>query len=152
MTNSTMPASVKDAAVAIRADLKTAFPATKFSVPMGIGTASAYIDVTWTDGPNGDMVRNVTDRYEEFGSPVDGISRERRLSIATLLRAQELVRAVLPDFEVYDGNGKWVTDWRENHCPIFYLGGWRFGGGSAYSALTQVADLLILNPRKGPVA
>lgn len=151
MTNSTLPATVKDAAAAIRADLKAAFPGTKFNVRMGTGTASTWIDVKWTDGPNLDMVKHVTDRYEEFGFPVEGVSHERNLSTGVLMQAQELVREVLPDLTVFDADGRYVTD-GPGHAPIFHLGGWRFGGGSAYSALVEVADLLILNPRKGPGA
>jgi conjugative element/phage-associated large polyvalent protein len=145
------PATVKDAAAAIRKDLRAAYPDTKFSVRKGTGTASAWIDVAWTDGPNDDMVRNVTDRYEQLGSPVEGVFRERHLSKAVLLRAQELIRAVLPEFAAYDEDGRWVNN-GPGDCPVFHLGGWRFGGGDRYSALDGVADLLILNPRKGPVA
>jgi conjugative element/phage-associated large polyvalent protein len=149
MTTDTLPATVKDAAAAIRKDLKAAFPGVKFSIRMATGTASsAWIDITWADGPNDDMVRGVTDRYEEFGSPLDGVYRERNLSTATLLAAQEKIRTILPDFTAYDADGRYVY----GDCPIFHLGGWRFGGGSAYSALAEVADLLILNPRTGPGA
>lgn len=149
MTTATMPATVKAAAAAIRKDLKAAFPGTTFSVRMGTGTASTWIDVKWTDGPNDDMVRNVTDRYEEFGSPVEGVCRDRLLSMPVLLDAQEKIRAVVPEFAAYGADGKWIVD-GPSDCPIFHLGGWRFGGGERYSALAQVADLLILNPRPGP--
>jgi len=149
MTTDILPATVKAAAAAIRADLKSAFPGTKFSVRKGTGTASAWIDVKWTDGPNDDMVRDVTDPYEELGSPVEGVSRDRSLSTAVLMQAQELVRAEVPDLAVYDADGRYVLD-GPGQAPIFHLGGWRFGGGSAYSALVEVADLLILNPRTGP--
>ena len=150
MTSSTMPATVKDAAAQIRAGLKAAFPATKFSVRKGDGTGSAWIDVKWTDGPNDDMVRGVIDRYEEFGSPVEGVCRDRVLSMPVLLAAQDLIRAVLSEFTAYHPDGRWNRD--PGLCPVFHLGGWRFGGGSAYSALAGVADLLILNPRPGPGA
>jgi len=148
MTNSTMPATVKDAAAAVRADLKAAFPGTKFSVRVAIGTASAWIDVKWTDGPNDDMVRNITDRYEQFGSPVEGVCRDRLVSMPVMLAAQKKIRPVLPEFTAYDADGRYVP----GDCPVFRLGGWRFGGGDPYSALAAVADLLILNPRTGPGA
>lgn len=153
-TTDTVPATVKDAAAAIRADLKATFPGVKFAVRKGTGTASAWIDVKWTDGPNDDMVRNVIDPYVyiESGSPIEGVSRDRTLSTGVLMQAQDLVRAVLPDFEVYDDAGRYVLDGMPPHAPIFHLGGWRFGGGDRYSALAMVADMLILNPRKGPVA
>ncbi len=149
MTNSTMPATVRDAAAAIRRDLRAAFPGTRFSVRMGTGTASAWIDVKWTDGPNDDMVGDITDRYVD--GPVTGISWERRFSLTVRLAAQEKIRTVLPDFTAYDTDGRWFNN-GPGDCPIFHLDGWRFGGGDRYSALVQVADLLILNPRTGPGA
>lgn len=149
MTTPTMPATVKDAAAAIRADLRSAFPGTKFSVRMGTGTASTWIDVKWMDGPNDDMVSDITDQYVE--GPVTGISWERHFSLTVRLAAQEKIRTVLPDFTAYDTDGRWINN-GPGDCPIFHLGGWRFGGGSAVAALQQVADLLILNPRKGPGA
>lgn len=147
-----MPATVKDAAAAIRKGLRAAFPGVKFSVRKGAGTNAAWIDVAWADGPNDDMVRGVTDRYEEFGSPVEGVERARHITMATLLKAQDLIRAVLPDFAVYDAEGRWLLSARPDTVEIFHLAGWRFGGGSASCALREVADLCILNPRKGPGA
>ena len=145
----TMPATVKDAAAAIRKDLKAAFPAVKFSVRVGTGTGRTWIDVEWTDGPDDDMVRDITDRYVQ--RPVEDVFRERRLSVPVLLAAQDLARTVVPDLTAYDADGKWIAD-GPGECPVFYLRGWRFGGGALYPALAWVADLLILNPRKGPAA
>lgn len=152
MTNSTMPATVKDAAAAIRADLKTAFPGVKFAVRKGAGTNAAWIDIAWADGPNDDMIRNITDPYTVFGSPVEGVERQRHITMAALLKAQDLIRAVLPDFEVYDGEGRWLLSARPDTVEVFHLNGWRFGGGSASAALREVADVCILNPRTGPGA
>jgi len=67
-----------------------------------------------------------------------------------LLAAQELIRSVLPGFTAYHEDGRWNRD--PDSCPVFHLGGWRFGGGDRYSALASVADLLIINPRTGPGA
>lgn len=148
----TLPATVKDAATAIRKDLRAAFPGVKFSVRKGAGTNAGWVDVAWSDGPNDDMIRTVTDRYEGFGSPVDGVCRERHITMLTLLQAQDLIRAVLPDFEVYDAEGRWLLSARPDTVEVFHLKGWRFGGGSASAALREVADVCILNPRKGPGA
>lgn len=150
MTADTLPATVKDAAAAIRKDLRAAFPGTRFSARMGTGINASWIEVKWTDGPNDDMVCDITDRYVD--GPVERVYWERHFSLATRLAAQEMIRTVLPGFEVYDADGRWVLDHREYRAPVFHLGGWRFGGGSAVAALQQVADLLILNPRKGPGA
>lgn len=149
MTNSAMPATVKDAAAAIRKDLRAAFPGTKFSVRMGTGINSAYIDVTWTDGPNDDMVCDITDRYVE--GPVERVYWERHFSSQTRAAAQELIRTVLPGFKVYEADGRLAPNGPDT-VEVFRLGGWRFGGGSVGDAVRQVADLLILNPRTGPVA
>jgi len=70
MTTDTLPATVKDAAAAIRADLRAVFPGTRFSVRKGTGINSAWIDVTWTDGPNDDMVYDVYESYLGPDSPV----------------------------------------------------------------------------------
>lgn len=153
-TTDTLPATVKAAAAAIRQDLKAAFPGTVFSVRMATGTAAAWIDVTWTDGPNDDMVCNVTDPYTRacrIGAPLAGVHRERRLSMPVLLAAQEKIRTVLPQFTVYDSDGRYALG-GPGQSPVFHLRGWRFGGSSTYSALLEVADLLILNPRTGPGA
>jgi hypothetical protein len=147
MTTATLPASVKDTAAAIRADLKAAFPGVKFSVRKGAGTAASWIDIAWTDGPNDDMVRNICDPYTtEFDSPVEGVCRERDISLPVRLAAQDRIREVLPDFQVYDADGRWAPA-HSTLVEVFHLEGWGFGGGSAYGALIQVADLLILNPR-----
>lgn len=151
MTNATTPLTVKDAAAAIRRDLRAAFPGTKFSVRMGTGINASWIEVKWTDGPNDDMVSDITDQYVE--GPVTGVAWERHFSLATRLAAQEMIRAVLPGFGLYDEQGRYLVTARPDRVvEVFHLGGWRFGGGSAVAALQQVADLLILNPRKGPVA
>ncbi len=152
MTTATAPASVKDAAAAIRRDLKATFPGTKFSVRKGNGTASAWIDVAWTDGPNDDMVRTITDSYKQASSPVVGVCLERRISTPVLLKAQDLVRTVLPGFEVFDADGRYVLGGHPGAVDVFHLDGWRFGGGSASAALREVADRLILNPRTAPGA
>lgn len=152
MTTAAMPATVRDAATAIRQDLRAAFPETRFSVRMGKGTAARWIDIAWSDGPNDDMVRNVTDRYTEFGSPVEGVERARHITMSTLLQAQDLVREVLPGFEVYDAEGRWLLSDRPDTVEVFHLNGWRFGGGSASAALREAADACILNPRTGPGA
>jgi hypothetical protein len=147
MANATVPASVKDTAAAIRADLKAAFPGVKFSVRKGAGTAASWIDISWTDGPNDDMVRNICDPYTAgFDSPVEGVCRERTISFPVRVAAQDRIREVLPDFQVYDADEHWAPS-DGNRVEVFHLEGWGFGGGSAYSALIEVADLLILNPR-----
>lgn len=150
MTTATQPATVKAAAAAIRKGLRTAFPDTKFSVRVGAGINASWIEVKWTDGPNDDMVSDITDQYVE--GPVTGVAWERHFSLAIRLAAQEMIRAVLPGFGLYDEQGRCLVTARPDRVEVFHLGGWRFGGGSAVAALQQVADMLILNPRKGPGA
>jgi hypothetical protein len=55
--------STKETAVLVRQALKAAFPGTKFSVRMGTGTGSAWLSVSWTDGPLDADVTTLVDRY-----------------------------------------------------------------------------------------
>ena len=43
--------STKDTAKLVRQALRNAFPGQKFSVRCSTGTAAAWMDVTWIDGP-----------------------------------------------------------------------------------------------------
>jgi hypothetical protein len=54
----------KDVAKLIRAQLKAAFPGVKFSVRCSTGTASAWIDVTYDDGPSHDQVAKIARAFE----------------------------------------------------------------------------------------
>lgn len=50
---------------AIKRELKTAFPKTKFSVKSRCNSWSDAVDVCWTDGPTHQEVRcSVTDKYK----------------------------------------------------------------------------------------
>ena len=50
-TNMTDCISTKDTAKLVRVALKNALAGVKFSVRMSIGTASAWMNVSWIDGP-----------------------------------------------------------------------------------------------------
>jgi len=56
--------STKETAVLVRQALKATFPGTKFSVRMGTGTGSAWLSVSWADGPTDEQVRPILARYE----------------------------------------------------------------------------------------
>lgn len=66
--------STKDTAKLVRLVLKSAFPGVKFSVRMSTGTASAWMHVSWNDGPTTMAVDAITARYEgrKFNSMTDG--------------------------------------------------------------------------------
>jgi hypothetical protein len=66
--------STKDTAKLVRGALKNAFPGVKFSVRMSTGTASAWMNVTYSDGPTEIEVRAITARYEgrTFNGMTDG--------------------------------------------------------------------------------
>lgn len=55
--------SLNAAARNIRIELKAAFPGVKFSVKSSRFSMGDSIDVKWTDGPNGDQVDAIIDRY-----------------------------------------------------------------------------------------
>lgn len=66
--------STKDTAKLVRVALKNAFPGVKFSVRMSTGTASAWMNVSWSDGPTDREVSSVTGKYEgrKFNGMTDG--------------------------------------------------------------------------------
>ncbi|TFD11528.1 hypothetical protein E3T26_12675 [Cryobacterium sp. TMT1-21] len=66
--------STKDTAKLVRVALKNAFPGVKFSVRMSTGTASAWMNVSWSDGPTDREVSAVTALYEgrKFNGMTDG--------------------------------------------------------------------------------
>jgi hypothetical protein len=66
--------TTKETAKLLRQGLKNAFPGVKFSVRMSTGTASAWMNVSYSDGPTEDAVRAITARYEgrKFNGMTDG--------------------------------------------------------------------------------
>ncbi|TFC94502.1 MULTISPECIES: LPD29 domain-containing protein [Cryobacterium] len=66
--------STKYTAKLVRVALKNAFPGGKFSVRMSTGTASAWMNVSWSDGPTDREVSAVTSQYEgrKFNGMTDG--------------------------------------------------------------------------------
>ena len=66
--------STKDTAKLVRQALKNAFPGVKFSVRMSTGTGSAWMNVSWNDGPTSRDVDAITARYEgrTFNGMTDG--------------------------------------------------------------------------------
>ena len=62
----------KDVAKLVRAELKTAFPGTKFSVRTDHGTT---LNIEWTDGPATAAVDQITDKYA--GQGFDGMTDMR---------------------------------------------------------------------------
>jgi hypothetical protein len=54
----------KETAVMLRTALKAAFPGVKFSVRKGNGTGSAWLSVSWVDGPTDTVVAALTNRYK----------------------------------------------------------------------------------------
>jgi hypothetical protein len=61
----------------MKAALVKAFPGTKFSVRRDRGTAWAWINVAWTDGPSEERVRAITFAYQsaKFDGMTDGYDR-----------------------------------------------------------------------------
>lgn len=62
MTSTSIP--TKDVAALLRKELRATFPGVKFSVRCSTGTASAWINVTYDDGPTRRQVDDVTGRFE----------------------------------------------------------------------------------------
>jgi len=53
------------AAKNIRIELKKAFPSVKFSVRSSTYSGGDSVDIGWTDGPTTEMVKKITDKYQE---------------------------------------------------------------------------------------
>jgi hypothetical protein len=86
--------STKDTAKLVRQALKNAFPGVKFSVRISTGTASAWMNVSYSDGPREDDVRAITARYEgrKFNSMTDGYDDAGTVLVA--FEGDELPREV----------------------------------------------------------
>jgi hypothetical protein len=124
----------KEAAKLLREGLKNQFPSVKFSVIMGRGTASAWLNIHYTDGPpeadvrdfafryQGAKFNGMTDSYDAVDSRliafdgksepedvhflVDGILESRDYSAAAWLHAQSLITdAGYPEIRVCEPDG-----------------------------------------------
>lgn len=65
-------ASAPESAKLLKAALRTTFPATRFSVTLGRGTAYGMADVRWTDGPTVKAVQPILNQFE--GEGFDGMT------------------------------------------------------------------------------
>jgi hypothetical protein len=86
--------STKDTAKLLRQALKSAFPGVKFSVRMSTGTASAWMNVSYSDGPTEEAVRRITGQYEgrSFNGMTDGYDDNGTALVA--FEGEELPREV----------------------------------------------------------
>lgn len=57
---------------AIRAALRIAFPACRFSVRRGAGTSATWITVTWTDGPTEMAATAIVGQHRDLTGPYSG--------------------------------------------------------------------------------
>jgi hypothetical protein len=129
----------KDVAKLIRAELKAQYPGAKFSVRCSTGTASAWIDVTYDDGPSYDQVRTIveafegrkfngmTDSYDHQGTVLiardgdampeevhylcDGVNIHRSFTAAAHIEAQRIIAtdSNMPDLIICDEAGTLVS-------------------------------------------
>lgn len=65
-------ASAPESAALMKATLRKAFPAVKFTVRLARGTAYGYCSVRWTDGPTTKRVDAIVGQFE--GSSFDGMT------------------------------------------------------------------------------
>lgn len=86
--------STKDTAKLVRAALKNAFPGVKFSVRMSTGTGSAWMNVSWSDGPTDREVSAITSQYEgrTFNGMTDGYDDNGSALVA--FEGEEMPRVV----------------------------------------------------------
>lgn len=88
----------KHVAAELRNRMKNAFPGVKFSVRKGTGTASAWISVNWTDGPDTAEVEESRDQQAdtEFMAAVARCSSTSGTACCTSARATETSSARTP--------------------------------------------------------
>ena len=74
----------KDVAKLIRAELRTRFPGVKFSVRCGTGTGSAWIAVSYQDGPTYEQAAAVVQAFEgrKFNGMTDSYDDQGTVLIA----------------------------------------------------------------------
>lgn len=138
--------TVTETAKLVRAALKTAFPAVKFSVTSKSYSGGAHIRVSWQDGPTTGQVERVTGQYsgstfdamidlksfhtstlngEEAHYGADSISTQREFSRAFLAKIAAEVCAQwgepVPEIRSYDGT--------DSNCWIHVTEYKRIGGG-----------------------
>ncbi|WP_331765389.1 hypothetical protein OG747_53045 (plasmid) [Streptomyces sp. NBC_01384] len=112
----------KHVAAELRNRLKASFPGVKFSVRKGTGTASAWISVHWTDGPDTADVEELTrpmqgaqfngmeDRYESTDNTVTVTVKGRKVT------GKPLVDGINPHRDVSDDALKAAAVlWSEAH-------------------------------------
>jgi len=77
--------TTKDTAKLVRAALKSEYPGVKFSVRMSTGTASAWMNLSWSDGPTDAEVTTITSRFEgrKFNGMTDGYDNADTVLIAS---------------------------------------------------------------------
>ena len=129
----------KDVAKMVRSELRATFPSVKFSVRCSRGTAVAWMDVSWVDGPTtpqvdeitglfeGRKFNGMTDTYDDQGSILvageddampeeiyyacGGILTARSFSAAGHLEAQRVIEteSSIPHVRVCDDDGNLLT-------------------------------------------
>lgn len=152
MTSTIIP--TKDVAALLRKELRTTFPGVKFSVRCSTGTAAAWIDVAYDDGPSIRQIHNIVSKYEGrslWGIPesitdratalvagkpgemptevqyaVDGINTSRTFTAAGNLAAQRIIResSNMPHLILCNDAGELVED-----HDITGGRGWEFNDG-----------------------
>lgn len=79
--------TVKETGAVIRAALKAAWPATKFSLRGSRGTGYGWYSLSWTDGPTESQVRELTDSFRS--SYFDGMDDSTHTIPATMFAGDD---------------------------------------------------------------
>ncbi|MBT1607898.1 hypothetical protein NY542_00045 [Curtobacterium flaccumfaciens pv. betae] len=173
MTSTIIP--TKDVAALLRKELRTTFPGVKFSVRCATGTAAAWINVTYDDGPTwlqvdaitrkfqGRSFNGQTDSYDEHvttlvAGEVDQLPTEVRYSCARNyspaghLAAQRVIRedSSMRHLVICDEHGtlNGHHDLTDGRAEDFSAGGrgWAHPNLSAWSAVRFVLERVDLTP------
>lgn len=145
--------NTKETAALLRQALKAAFPTTKISVRKGTGTGSAWIDVSWTDGPTvteveaitktyqGRQFNGMTDNYDDLPNPliafaseelpeevsfgVSGILTHRTMGEEGKQAALKILIDNNPTVKIVDENGDYNKDFNRDDAYMLYAPGYK---------------------------
>lgn len=93
-----------------RKALRSAFPATKFSLTGSRGTGYGWLNLSWTDGPTNEQVAAITDEFDARLGGYTHINSSRHFSAAAEAWAQTQIEA---------HPGYWYSDYDQDGATYY---------------------------------
>ncbi len=115
----TDPLTARQTARRIRSALRAAFPGTRISLTLARGTASAWMDARWTDGPTAAAVEAVVAPFRSSGADGTGTPEGVRYTCDGVLTHREYssearawARATIAADPGHESPGDWHVNGR----------------------------------------